>query len=36
MLGIDQDEDVIKDLADAATHAVQMDATDESTLKLLV
>ncbi|MDF2547443.1 MAG: potassium transporter Trk [Anaerosolibacter sp.] len=35
VLAIDQDEDVIKELADAVTHAVQMDAIDESSLKSL-
>jgi trk system potassium uptake protein TrkA len=35
VLAIDQDEDVIKELADAVTHAVQMDAKDESSLKSL-
>ncbi|MBB6218132.1 trk system potassium uptake protein TrkA [Anaerosolibacter carboniphilus] len=35
VLAIDQDEDVIQDLADSVTHAVQMDATEESSLKSL-
>lgn len=35
VLAIDKDEDVIKELADAVTHAVQMDAIDESSLKSL-
>ncbi|MDF2547435.1 MAG: potassium transporter Trk [Anaerosolibacter sp.] len=35
VLAIDQDEDVIQDLADSVTHAVQMDATDESSLRSL-
>ncbi|MFT9494620.1 potassium channel family protein [Anaerosolibacter sp.] len=35
VLAIDQNEDVIQELADAVTHAVQVDATDESSLKSL-
>lgn len=35
VLAIDQDEDVIQELADSVTHAVQMDATDESSLRSL-
>lgn len=35
VLAIDQDEDVIKELADSVTHAVQMDAAGEGALKSL-
>ena len=35
VLVIDQNEDLIQDIADSVTHAVQMDATDESALKTL-
>lgn len=35
VLVIDQDEDLIQDISDSVTHAVQMDATDESALKTL-
>ena len=35
VLAIDMDEDSVQDIADNVTHAVQMDATDESALKTL-
>jgi len=35
VLAVDQDQDVIQNLADSVTHAVQMDATDEVSLKSL-
>ncbi len=35
VLGIDSDEEIIQYMADQITHAVQADATDESTLKAL-
>lgn len=35
VLVIDKDENVIEDIANSVTHAVQMDATDESALKTL-
>ena len=35
VLAIDMDEDVIQDISDSVTHAVQADATDESALKAL-
>lgn len=35
VLVIDKDEDVIQDISDNVTHAVQMDATDENALKTL-
>lgn len=35
VLGIDQDEDKIQEMANILTHAVQADATDEATLKSL-
>lgn len=35
VLAIDSDEEVIQDIADSVTHAVQADATDENTLKAL-
>lgn len=35
VLVIDKDEDVIEDIANSVTHAVQMDATDESALRSL-
>ncbi|MEG0295448.1 MAG: TrkA family potassium uptake protein [Clostridium sp.] len=35
VLVIDQDEDLIQDISDSVTHAVQMDATDESALRTL-
>jgi trk system potassium uptake protein len=33
VLAIDSDEDIIQDISDSVTHAVQMDATDEGALK---
>lgn len=35
VLAIDMDEDIVQDISDSVTHAVQMDATDESALKTL-
>ena len=35
VLAIDMDEDRVQDISDSVTHAVQMDATDESALKTL-
>ncbi|MFT9494073.1 potassium channel family protein [Anaerosolibacter sp.] len=35
VLAIDENEDVIQDIADSVTHAVQVDATDETSLKSL-
>lgn len=35
VLVIDRDEDLIQDIADSVTHAVQMDATDENAVKTL-
>lgn len=35
VLVIDMDEDSIQEISDSVTHAVQMDATDESALKTL-
>ncbi len=35
VLAIDADEDVIQNIADSVTHAVQADATDENTLRTL-
>lgn len=35
VLGIDTDDDIIQNIADSITHAVQADATDENTLKAL-
>ncbi|QAA32000.1 potassium channel family protein [Clostridium manihotivorum] len=35
VLAIDVDEDLVQDISDSVTHAVQMDATDESALKTL-
>ncbi|BCZ47029.1 potassium transporter Trk [Clostridium gelidum] len=35
VLAIDKDEDRIQEIADNVTHAVQMDATDENSLKTL-
>ncbi|MFZ5969077.1 MAG: potassium channel family protein [Bacillota bacterium] len=35
VLAVDQDEDVIQGLADSVTHAVQLDATDEASLRSL-
>ena len=33
VLVIDTDEDVVQEISDNVTHAVQMDATDENALK---
>ena len=35
VLAIDMDEDVVQEIADSVTHAVQMDATDENALRTL-
>lgn len=35
VLAIDNDEDLIQDISDEVTHAVQMDATEESALRTL-
>ncbi|MDU5106250.1 TrkA family potassium uptake protein [Clostridium sp.] len=35
VLAIDRDEDVVQDIADSVTHAVQLDATDENALRSL-
>ncbi|VYU09181.1 TrkA family potassium uptake protein [Clostridium tertium] len=35
VLAIDNDEDVVQDIADSVTHAVQLDATDENALRSL-
>jgi len=35
VLGIDRDEEIVQNMADSITHAVQADATDENTLKAL-
>lgn len=35
VMAIDSDEEVIQEIADSVTHAVQADATDEHTLKAL-
>lgn len=35
VLAIDMDEDLIQEISDSVTHAVQMDATDENALKTL-
>ncbi|MCR6513267.1 TrkA family potassium uptake protein, partial [Clostridium sp. LY3-2] len=35
VLVIDKDEDLIQDISDKVTHAVQMDATDENALRSL-
>ncbi|MGG7143717.1 potassium channel family protein [Clostridium nigeriense] len=35
VLAIDKDEDVVQEIADSVTHAVQLDATDESALRSL-
>lgn len=35
VLAIDMDEDAVQEISDYVTHAVQMDATDESALKTL-
>lgn len=35
VLAIDMDEDLVQEIADSVTHAVQLDATDESALRTL-
>lgn len=35
VLAIDMDEDLVQDISDSVTHAVQMDATDEGALRTL-
>lgn len=35
VMGIDRDEEIIQNMADSITHAVQADATDENILKAL-
>lgn len=35
VLVIDKDEDLVQDMSDSVTHAVQMDATDEGALRTL-
>lgn len=35
VLAIDRNEDVIQEIADSVTHAVQLDATDDSSIKSL-
>lgn len=35
VLAIDRNEDLVQDISDSVTHAVQMDATDEAALKTL-
>ncbi|MBU5590633.1 TrkA family potassium uptake protein [Clostridium sp. MSJ-4] len=35
VLAIDMDEDLVQDISDSVTHAVQMDATDENALRTL-
>ncbi|MDV4150638.1 TrkA family potassium uptake protein [Clostridium sp. AL.422] len=35
VLAIDKDEDVVQEIADSVTHAVQLDATDENALRSL-
>ncbi len=35
VLGIDRDEDIVQEIADSVTHAVQLDATDENALRAL-
>lgn len=35
VLAIDLDEDLVQDISDSVTHAVQMDATDENALRTL-
>ena len=35
VLAIDMDEDVVQEIADSVTHAVEMDATDENALRTL-
>ena len=35
VLAIDKDEDIVQEIADSVTHAVQLDATDENALRSL-
>lgn len=35
VLAIDKDEDIVQEIADSVTHAVQLDATDENALRTL-
>ena len=35
VLAIDKDEDIVQEIADSVTHAVQLDATDENALRAL-
>ena len=35
VLAVDMDEDMVQEISDSVTHAVQMDATDESALRTL-
>lgn len=35
VLAIDKDEDLVQEISDSVTHAVQMDATDENALRTL-
>ncbi|MCR1949688.1 MULTISPECIES: TrkA family potassium uptake protein [unclassified Clostridium] len=35
VLAIDRDEDIVQEIADSVTHAVQLDATDENALRAL-
>ncbi|EOR26781.1 MULTISPECIES: TrkA family potassium uptake protein [Clostridium] len=35
VLAIDKDEEIVQEIADSVTHAVQLDATDENALKSL-
>lgn len=35
VLAIDKDEDLVQEISDSVTHAVQMDATDENSLRTL-
>lgn len=35
VLAIDRDEDIVQEIADSVTHAVQLDATDENALRSL-
>ncbi|AOT69027.1 potassium channel family protein [Geosporobacter ferrireducens] len=35
VMAIDRDEDVVQDIADSVTHAVQADVTDEASIKAL-
>ncbi|MDO4534981.1 MAG: TrkA family potassium uptake protein [Clostridium perfringens] len=35
VLAIDKNEDLVQEIADSVTHAIQMDATDESALRTL-